>query len=42
VQLELNGLVRIGSDPLNALRQSIAGFSKLNQPTVVSSEQGLR
>ena len=42
VQLELNGLVRIGSDPLNALRQSIAGFTKLNQPTVVSSEQGLR
>jgi len=42
LQLELNGLVRIGSDPLNALRQSIAGFSKLNQPTVVSSEQGLR
>ncbi|MDP3496307.1 MAG: LPS-assembly protein LptD [Candidatus Nitrotoga sp.] len=42
VQLELNGMVRIGSDPLNALRQSIAGFTKLNQPAVVSSEQGLR
>lgn len=41
-QLELNGLVRVGSDPLNALRQSIAGFTKLNQPPVVSSEQGLR
>ena len=41
-QLELNGLVRVGSDPLNALRQSIVGFTKLNQPTVVSSEQGLR
>ena len=42
MQLELNGLVRVGSDPLNALRQSIAGFTKMNQPTVVSSEQGLR
>jgi len=42
IQLELNGLVRIGSDPLNALRQSIAGFTKSNQPPVVSSEQGLR
>ncbi|CAG9931418.1 LPS-assembly protein LptD [Candidatus Nitrotoga arctica] len=41
-QLELNGLVRVGSDPLNALRQSIAGFTKLNQAPVVSSEQGLR
>ena len=41
-QLELNGLVRVGSDPLNALRQSIAGFTKLNQPTPISSEQGLR
>ncbi|RFC32808.1 MAG: LPS-assembly protein [Candidatus Nitrotoga sp. SPKER] len=41
-QLELNGLVRVGSDPLNALRQSIAGFTKLNQPPIVSSEQGLR
>jgi LPS-assembly protein len=42
MQLELNGLVRVGSDPLNTLRQSIAGFTKVNQPTVVSSEQGLR
>ncbi|MCE9549939.1 MAG: LPS-assembly protein LptD, partial [Betaproteobacteria bacterium] len=42
MQLELNGLVRVGSDPLNTLRQSIAGFTKVNQPSVVSSEQGLR
>lgn len=42
VQLELSGLFRIGSDPLNVLRQSIAGFKKLNEPTVVSPEQGLR
>ena len=42
VQLELSGLVRIGSDPLNALRQSIAGFTKLNQPAVVSPDQGFR
>ncbi|CAH1208856.1 LPS-assembly protein LptD [Candidatus Nitrotoga sp. BS] len=42
MQLELSGLVRIGSDPLNALRQSIAGFTKLNTPIVVSPEQGFR
>ncbi len=42
MQLELNGLVRVGSDPLNTLRQSIAGFTKVNQPIVASPEQGLR
>jgi LPS-assembly protein len=42
MQLELNGLARVGSDPLNALRQSIAGFTKMNQSTVVSPDQGLR
>lgn len=41
-QLELNGLVRVGSDPLNVLRQGIAGFQKLNQPQVIQSEEGLR
>jgi len=41
VQLELSGLVRIGANPLNALRQSIAGFTKLNEPIPVSPDQGL-
>ena len=30
VQLELNGLARIGSDPLEALRTSIPGFTRTN------------
>jgi LPS-assembly protein len=30
VQLELNGLVRVGSDPLNLLKQSVPGYTKLN------------
>jgi LPS-assembly protein len=30
VQLELNDLVRIGSDPLDALRNSISGYTKVN------------
>lgn len=33
IQLELNGLSRIGSDPLQALRQNIPGYQQLsNQP----------
>lgn len=30
VQLELNDLVRIGSDPLDALRNSVFGYTKMN------------
>lgn len=30
VQLELNDLLRVGTDPLNVLRQSIPGFTKVN------------
>lgn len=29
VQLELNDMVKIGSDPLNLLKQSVAGYAKL-------------
>ncbi|MGO8754006.1 MAG: LPS-assembly protein LptD [Gallionellaceae bacterium] len=36
VQLELNGLVMLGSDPLALLRQSIPGYTKLNEPNVKS------
>lgn len=32
VQLELDGLARLGSDPLDALRTSIPGYSKTNIP----------
>jgi LPS-assembly protein len=33
VQLELNDLVALGGDPLSALRLSIPGYSKLNEPS---------
>lgn len=42
VQLELNGLARLGSDPLTVLRQGITGFQKLNEPPKYNPEQGLR
>ena len=33
VQLELNGLSRIGTNPLDALRRNIPGYSKTNDAT---------
>ena len=42
VQLELNDMIRVGSDPLNALRQSVSGYTKLNQRTSSTPVQGLR
>lgn len=42
IQLELNDLVRVGSDPLTALRQSVPGYTKLNQRTSSTPVQGLR
>lgn len=36
VQLELNGLTQIGSNPLEVLRQSIPGYTKLNVPAAKS------
>lgn len=33
VQLELNGVSRIGQNPLDLLQRSIAGYGKINQPT---------
>jgi len=41
VQLELNDLVRIGSDPLDALRDSVPGYSKLNAATHATPVEGL-
>ena len=32
VQLELNGLTNIGANPLELLRQSIPGYTKINEP----------
>jgi len=31
-QLELNGLTRLGSNPLDALRSSVSGYQMVNQP----------
>lgn len=42
VQLELNGLTQIGSDPLEVLRQSIPGYTKLNVPAAKSEPAGWR
>ncbi|MDD2699910.1 MAG: LPS-assembly protein LptD [Sideroxydans sp.] len=40
-QLELSDLVRIGSDPLEALRISVPGYIKLNEIPSDKPEQGL-
>jgi LPS-assembly protein len=42
LQLELNDLVPIGSDPLTALRTSIFGYTKMNSLPTVQPDQGLR
>jgi LPS-assembly protein len=42
LQLELNGLVPIGSDPLSALRTSIPGYTKMNSLPAEQPVQGLR
>ena len=42
VQLELNDLVKVGSNPLDLLRKSIPGYVKLNEMPAAISPQGLR
>jgi LPS-assembly protein len=42
VQLELNDLVPIGSDPIGALRTSIFGYTKMNSLPATQPAQGLR
>ena len=42
VQLELNELVRVGPDPLGVLKQSVPGYTKLNQPSSDKPVQGLQ
>ena len=32
LQLELNGVARVGSNPLEVLRENIAGYTKINEP----------
>ena len=42
IQLELNDFVRIGSDPLAALRTSVMGYTKLNDLPVAMPVKGLQ
>lgn len=42
LQLELNDLVRIGSDPLDALRNSVYGYTKMNTQPETGTEKGLQ
>jgi LPS-assembly protein len=39
LQLELNGLARIGTSPLDLLRRSVPGYLKTNDPTVSPRER---
>ena len=42
LQLELNELIRVGPDPLTALRQSVPGYTKLNEIPSAPTTQGAR
>lgn len=42
VQLELNDFVKVGSDPLEILKQSIPGYTKMNDKPAAKPVQGLR
>ncbi|HEU0187953.1 MAG TPA: LPS-assembly protein LptD [Gallionellaceae bacterium] len=42
LQLELNELIRVGPDPLAALRQSVPGYTKLNEIPSAQTMQGAR
>jgi LPS-assembly protein len=42
LQLELNGVARVGSNPLDVLRQNIAGYTKINEPQGSSTLPPLR
>jgi LPS-assembly protein len=40
VQLELNGLARFGTSPLDLLRRSVPGYIKTNDPSVSPRDTG--
>jgi LPS-assembly protein len=42
MQLELNGLVKVGSDPLTMLKQSVPGYTKLNDEPASKPAQVLQ
>ena len=41
VQLELNGLARIGTSPLDLLRRSVPGYLRTNDPSLLRSDPRL-
>jgi len=41
IQLELNDFVKVGSDPLDLLKQSVPGYTKLNDKAAMQPPQGL-
>ena len=40
VQFELNGLARLGTNPLELLRRSVPGYLKVNDPTLMPASAG--
>jgi LPS-assembly protein len=40
LQIELNGLARFGTSPLDLLRRSVPGYMKTNDPTVAPRDRG--
>jgi LPS-assembly protein len=42
IQLELNDFVKVGADPLDLLKQSVPGYTKLNDKTAMQPPQVLR
>ncbi len=42
LQLELNDLVKVGSDPLTLLKQSVPGYTKLNEQPAIKPNSVLR
>ena len=42
LQLELNDFVKVGSDPLNVLKLSVPGYTKLNDKAAMQAPQVLR
>ena len=41
VQLELNGLARVGTSPLELLRRSVPGYLRTNDPTMLDRDRSL-
>jgi LPS-assembly protein len=41
IQLELNEMIRVGTDPLAALKQSVPGYTKVNEPAPAAPAKSL-